>query len=217
MVRNKLHGIFVATLLCGVTAELAVWGGQAVFTKGWGLAVGIGMMTAAIPLHWLGRKGKRRCFYLPAILLNLCGSGCAIGTYYTCTGRTMEFSCLWHVWFGYVALCLLLFFSYRFASRQRNAAMLSLGGLVPVMIVSAVLWYFRPELEWSLLSFLTLFLSFFLFAYIRSAEKDRETLREISFASFGAFVLIWVAVATVLSEGEFLDVLDLPVGSRRKR
>ena len=50
------------------------------------------------------------------------------------------------------------------------------------------------------------------FGYVKALSKPDQMYRYLSFTGFGAFVLIFLIVAFILSEGEILDGLDFDIG-----
>ncbi|HOB20423.1 MAG TPA: hypothetical protein PK830_02630 [Candidatus Atribacteria bacterium] len=58
--------------------------------------------------------------------------------------------------------------------------------------------------------------SFFIIVNGLTINNDRLVLKDISYGSFGAFIIITLTVALILSEGEILDGLDIPVEGSKK-
>ena len=58
---------------------------------------------------------------------------------------------------------------------------------------------------------------FYICIFTISINNDkRSVLRDISYGSFGAFVILTVIVLVMLSDGDALSGIDLPFGGRWK-
>ena len=66
--------------------------------------------------------------------------------------------------------------------------------------------------------FFTILLSLFYHCvFALTVNNDRLVLRDISFGSFGAFVIISIVVLFILTEGEILEGFDIGGGEGKKK
>ena len=87
-----------------------------------------------------------------------------------------------------------------------------------LLVVSVVLWIINNAGFFSFCFFCLLISLFYLCVFgITLNHEERFVLRDISFGSFGSFIIITVVVIFILSEGEILENLDFGLERKRKR
>ena len=180
--------------------------------------VGILLFVLAIPIHFLGKKGARTVPYCMSICFTTIGSGLSAAGYYLYRKEALTVS---EVLVG-VLICIItnvilhLLFSW---VPNKGACKLIGGSLLAVLVILFVyLWNNAGSAYNSYLFFTTILATFTYLVYLITAGTDRPVYRDISFGSFGIFLVITTVVLIILSDGdalEFLDVFDTP-GTRRK-
>jgi hypothetical protein len=179
--------------------------GKLYIPKWYELFVGLILMLIAIPIHLLAKK--RSWLYLVSFLINSIGTGLSIAAYYSEVGINVDIMPIL-----VTILCvLLLFFVLSFISGQ---------------FINKVKYFFIAENTfWSILLFTNFILwidkglilfSFGFFAVaivwvyrvVEESESRAKCLAvcNLSFGSFGGFIIVTLIVISILSEGDVLDV-----------
>lgn len=185
----------------------------------WRIGVGIGAAIAfsvvAIICHvW----AKGRSFgYLISYILNAIGSGCAIGTLLADKGiippPELLLALLPVAGLGIMG-CLLLWIPgeiWRFVVPSVfTVAALALIGF------GTYIWICRDPLIGCTFVFSGLFYLPFPMGHSFAWDKPEQGSRYLSFAGFGAFILIAFVVILILSEGEIIDVFDIDLSGKKK-
>ncbi len=175
------------------------------------LAIGGGLMLAAIPLHLLagGRQGSfgawRHSLYISAILLNAVGTSLCEAAYYThLQARPAATTLLLGA--ALPILAALLFAGVQCLLPRHYAGLTWVFSLITVAggIASAILWARSNEkIFWSALFFAacTLLLGIIALRYTCDAAADPggdPWLKFCSYASFGLLIVVAVAVLLIL-------------------
>lgn len=174
-----------------------------------GIICSIVLMIAAIPVHILGKKNNR--FYLLSFLLNSVANGLSVSTYYLVKNKELE---LPDMLCAAVPATLILFVVYAVLSLFGKSKKITLiiAGIINVAlsVTLAFLWIFYGYALWSFAFFCSMISFFYLLVFAFTVgHNERSTLRDISFGSFGAFIVISLVVIFILSEGDIIDGLDL--------
>ena len=145
-------------------------------------------------------------WYLPALLLNAVGDGFSMSALYI--HKHLDAAVQTNLPGLRPAACALLLGCLLFLllpRRKRPAAILA--GLAAL---AALVFSFGSNDPWWIFAcFAALLAGMFLLPMgLLTGHPERGSLRYASFAGFGAFLLITVVVAFLLSEGEILDGLD---------
>lgn len=205
-------GIFIVSAL-GAAAVLKEW---------YGLIPGIILMILAIPFHWMGKK-RKHC-YLISFLINSVANSCSVAAYYVSQNIHLE---LHSLLLGVVPALAVLFLVYlmlqTFHKTKRVTVTVAciLNGLLTVGLM--VLWIIYGSTVFSFGFFTSLISFFYLCVFgITINHDERSVLRDISFGSFGSFIIITIVVIFLLTDGEILDGADFDIdiggnGKKRKK
>lgn len=182
----------------------------------YGLIVGIALMIIAIPFHCAGKK--RKAFYLFAFLINSIANGFSVSSFYISKNIYLNFFELLLALIPASAILLLVYFMLQIFNKTKKIT-ITLATIINLIltITLLVLWIMEDSLFYSFGFFGTLISIFYLCVFGISINHDeRSVLRDISFGSFGAFIIISVVIIFILSEGEILDGLDFGAGNDGK-
>ena len=186
-------------------------------SKWFGLIIGIILMLLAIPLHLLARK--RPFFYMFSFLLNFIGCGFSVSAYYLTKEWPIDLYTLLISAIPSGILLVLICLILQAFSKTKKAT-LSIAAIVNIALlaVAVIFWIITGKLFFSF-GFFCLLISLFSICIfgITINHDERPVLRDISYGSFGAFVLLTVVVMAILSEGESLEMLDIFGGSGKKK
>ena len=185
--------------------------------KWYGLIVGVLLMLSAIPFHIFGKKNK--IGYYISFFLNTVGSGFSASAYYVRMDVSINLYRMVLSAVPAIAILLLVYIMFQ-TFRKTKKITLGIGTTVNLLFLvsSAVLWVMYNAGFFSFCFFCLLISLFYLCVFgITLNHEERFVLRDISFGSFGSFIIITVVVICILSEGEILESLDIDLGRKRKR
>lgn len=184
--------------------------------KWYGLAAGIGMMILAIPFHYNAKKHPLG--YFISFIINSVASGFVVSAYYLESSNSLD---VFRLFIGAVPAAAILFLVYVMLQcfEKTKKVTLVVAGIINAVltIATTVLWIKYGLVIFSFGFFCSLICFFFLCVFgITINHDERSVFRDISFGSFGSFIIITVVVIVILSEGEVLDGLDFDVGGGKK-
>ncbi len=171
------------------------------------------MMLAAVPVHIAaGRQGREKSWLWGlCVLMNTASSSLSVAAFY------LHAECAVRAWpllqgmlpaASVTALAALLLM---LCPKQKKPALILAGLLAVALVVLSLLpavWTAQPQR--SAMLFGTLTAGFYLVAYgLTMGRGDRPLLRDLSFGSFGAGLLVGLAVLVILSDGDALELFDL--------
>ncbi len=207
--------------LCIVSASIHYGFANLVQINEWvGLGFGFIFMLVSIFFHKFGTKFK--LFYFLSFSSNMIGVGLSITAYYVIRNYALEpidyltaILISTGVIIGFNLLSLVNFF--------KNHLKLTLTLLIVVSFASSLaLWLNVPSFTG--LSFYYLNVSYFFMIGVLAISESMEDLsREMSFVSFGSYILVSIIVLIVITEGEALSgigegfgAIDPSVKKKRK-
>ena len=182
------------------------------------------MMLAAVPVHIAaGRHGREKPWLWGlCVLMNTVSSSLSVAAFYLHAEFTVQ---AWPLLQGMLpAACVtaLAALLLMLCPKYKKPALILAGLLAAVLVVLSLLpavWPAQPQR--SAMLFGTLTAVFYLVAYgLTMGRGDRPLLRDLSFGSFGAGLLVELVVLVILSDGDALEFFDLDLQelfSGRKR
>lgn len=186
--------------------------------KWYGLAGGVLLMVAAVPFHWNGKKWKTG--YLISYLLNSVGSGMSVSALFVAKDVPADLPQLLAAAIPAAGVLLLVYLMLQiFHSSKGSAIAVSTLLNIVLSVCLIVLWIMHGYRFYSFAFFCSLISLFYLCVFgITVEQEERSLLRDISFGSFGSFIILTVVVVFILSEGEILDGFepDVDLGGKRK-
>lgn len=207
--------VFFFSLIATAIFILSTLFATSVCEKYYGLVIGVILMLVAIPLHCLGNKTE--VGYIFSFLVNSVANGFSLSAYYCSKNIALNFtdmfkSCVMPLILLLVANFLLLLFPEK--KMYICAPAVAIGCIM--LIAFMVSWIKQGTLFFSL-GFFTMLLSLFYHCVVWvTANNRRPVLKDISFGSFGAFIIISFVVVFILTEGDIIDGLDLDIGGEGK-
>lgn len=185
--------------------------------KWYGLAIGIVMMIIAIPFHC---KGKKVLWgYLASFLINSIASGFVVSAYYLKSERVLDICSLLIGAIPASAIIFLVYLMLQIFNKTKEITVTVAAIINTVLTITAIVfWIMHGNLVFSFGFFCSLISFFYLCVYgITINHDERSVFRDISFGSFGSFIIISVVVIFIISEGEILDGLDFGGGDGGKK
>ena len=179
------------------------------------------VMGGALALH-LTAKG-RAAMYLVAYLLNAIGAGCLVGAIYGLRNYLPTAALLPGLFPAVVlcaAACLIPLLPRDFWKDLVSLVLLVLA--IGLVIVGIVVWASRSMPFGCAFLFSGLFVLPFPRSVFHADEEWSDRFRHLSRSGFGAFTLVSIVAAFILSDGEMIDGLDGVdlgdlVGSNKKK
>lgn len=183
--------------------------------KYYGLVIGIILMLVAIPLHCLGNKTELG--YIFSFLVNSVANGFSLSAYYCSKNIALSVGDMLKVCALPLAfLFIVCFLVYLFPESKKYVCAAVVIGCA-ALIMFMVSWIKQGSLFFSFGFFAILLSLFYLCVVWVTANSQRFALRDVSFGSFGVFILISIIVVFILTEGDIVDGLDISdVGSGEK-
>ncbi len=185
--------------------------------KWYGLAIGIIMMLIAIPFHCIGKKAQWG--YLISFVINSFACGFVASAYYLEAEITLK---LYQMFMGAVPAAAILFLVYLMLQsfNKTKKVTVTVAAIINAIltITAAFLWIKHGDIAYSFGFFSSLIGFFYLCVFVITINHDeRSVFRDISFESFGSFIIITVVVIFIISEGDVLDGFDLDLSDIRNK
>lgn len=207
--KAKAFVVFLFSLIALGLLILSTLLATAICQKWYGLAIGIGLMLLAIPFHWIGKKYKWG--YLLSFLANSIGSGFSVSAYYVSQNIPLDLYSMLLAVLPAVGILLLVYFMLQTFHKTKKVTV-TIACILNALLTIAflVFWIMDGNIIFSFVFFSSLISFFYLCVFgITIHHDERSVLRDISFGSFGSFIILTVVVIFILSEGEILDGADL--------
>lgn len=183
-----------------------------VCSKWYGLIVGATLMVAAIPLHILGKKHS--LLYVFSFLANFIGCGFSVSAYYLTKGLSINILELIIASIPSAAILMLIYLMLQTYSKTKKVT-LSIATVInfALLIVAVVYWIKTGKTFFSFGFFCLLVTLFSICVFgVTINHDERSVLKDISYGSFGSFIILTVVVIVILSEGDVLDAADPGIG-----
>jgi hypothetical protein len=182
-----------------------------------GLAIGIVLMILAIPFHKLAKKLPS--LYVVSFLMNSIASGFSVSTYYAYKDISPDLFALVIAVLPAGAMLALAYLMVQAFPRVRSKAFPVTALMNIVLLVIAIVFWIRTGWVVFSFGFFALLLSLFYLCVFRTVidHDERSILKDISFGSFGSFVILTVVVVVILSEGDILEIGSFDFGSSKRK
>lgn len=205
--KGKPFVVFFFTITAYILFDFSIVFAMSVCTEWYGLVVGAVLMVLAVPAHIFAKKHK--IFYFLSYILNTVGSGFAASAYYLEKGHSVIPESLFLPMLIPTAVTLVTYLLVRiFPKAKKYVFTIATLGTIAMLIAFAVLWIRNGYEYYSFAFFNTVFTLFYVVTdVVTVSEADREVIRDISFGSFGIFLIIFIVVLFIITEGEILDGL----------
>ena len=174
-------------------------------------------MIVAIPFHC---KGKKMLWgYLASFIINSVASGFVVSAYYLKREIVLD---IYNLLIGAIpasAIVFLVHLMLQSFNKTKKVTITVAAIINAVLTITAIVfWIMHGNVVFSFGFFCSLISFFYLCVFgITINHDERAVLRDISFGSFGSFIIISVVVIFILSEGEILDGLDFGSGNGSKK
>lgn len=184
--------------------------GQGWFSLWYGLPVGGALMLLSIPLHWMGEKNG--CGYVACFLFNTAGMGFCASAYYSMTGISAALDRLLPALALPLAILLVGCVLFTLFPQAKQPIVAVLIMLEIGLLIATVVFFIKRGGDFYAFSLFSLLIACFYTAVygLTVDEEERDILRDISFGSYGAFLLVGVAalVAVACISGDGCDFDD---------
>lgn len=205
--KGKPFIVFFFTITAYILFAFATVFAMSVCTEWYGLIIGAVLMVLAVPSHIFAKKHK--ILYALSFVLNTVGSGFAASAYYLEKQYAVVPESLFLPMLIPTTVSLVTYLLVRLFPKGRKF-ILSIATLcsIAMLIAFAVLWIKNGYEYYSFAFFNTVFTLFYIVTdAVTISEADRNVIRDISFGSFGIFLVIAMVVLFIISEGEILEGL----------
>lgn len=177
-----------------------------------GLIIGILLMLLAIPMHVAAKKFS--FLYVFSFLLNFIACGFSVSAYYI--KRNIS-PALFEIILALIPAALILSLIYImlkiFSKTKKLTLTLALIINVLLLILSVIFWIRTGQVIFSSCFFCLVISLFFICIFgVTINHIERPVLRDISYGSFGTFVILTVVIIFILSEGDILDLSGIELG-----
>lgn len=207
MMKRKALEQAIFTLFLMVLMSVSAWVAFRLLPEWTGFAVSGAGTVLAILSYFAGRG--RNIGYLLCTFFNTVGAGCAIGAFYhyqTPFPGVKELLLVAGIWTGFLLLFLLAMNLKASPWLAGIAFFLWLTG----MVVSVVLWCMGAGPWWSFSFYLGLCVAFwsavvYADTMVQDDSEEGSVWQIFGMLSFGAYFLVLLVVALVLSEGDCCD------------
>lgn len=205
--KGKPFMVFLFTIIAYVVFALSTVFAMSVCTEWYGLIVGAVLMVLAVPSHIFAKKNKP--LYVLSYILNTVGSGFAASAYYLEKEHSVIPESLFLPMLIPAAVSFVTYLLVRLFLKARKFVLtIATLGTIAMLIAFAVLWIRKGYEFYSFAFFNTVFTLFYVVTdAVTVSECDRNVIRDISFGSFGIFLVVAMVVLFIITEGEILDGL----------
>ena len=198
-VRCRAIVVFLFALVSLLLFTLCCHMGQGWFSLWYGLPVGGVLMLLSIPLHRLGEKNGFG--YVAGFLFNTAGMGFCASAYYSMAGVSAALDRLCPALIlplGILLVGCILFVVFAQAKQPVAAILIVLE--IGLLIATVVFFAKRGGDFYAFSLFSLLIAGFYTVIYALTVdEEERNILRDISFGSYGAFLLVGVAALVAIA------------------
>ncbi len=180
-----------------------------------GLVLGIILMLAAIPLqHW---GSKTQIGYILSFFVNSVANGFSVSAYYNSKGIEINSTDMLRACVLPIVLLFIVYIIVQFFPKTKKYACIGAVALCFVALVVLLVLWIRHKAPLYSFGFFAVLLSLFYHCVAGvTVNNSRLVLRDISFGSFGAFIVISLVVLFIITEGEILEGFDISSGSGKK-
>lgn len=211
--------VFMFSIIAIAAFIVTTFSATLICAKWYGLIIGIFLMLAAVPCHITGKKN--RAGYLFSFVLNSVGNGFSASALYLQSDIPLPFVEALIPAVPAAGILLLVYLLLQIFSKTKRFTVTT-AVIINCLLIAAlvVLWIMKGPAYFSFGLFCLIISLFYLCVFgITLGRDERSVLRDISFGSFGSFIILTVVVIFVLSEGEILDGfdIDIPRGKKGKK
>ncbi len=205
--KGKSFVVFFFTITAYIVFAFSTIFAMSVCKEWYGLVVGAVLMVLAIPTHIFAKKHK--ILYLLSYILNTVGCGFAASAYYLEKQYSVVPESLFIPMLIPASVSLVTYLLVRFSPKIKKIVLtIATIGTIVMLIVFAVLWIRNGYAYYSFAFFNAVFTLFYVVTNaVTVSESYREVIRDISFGSFGIFLVIAMVVLFIISEGELFEGL----------
>lgn len=203
--KGKPFIVFIFAIMAYVLFAFSTIFAISICTEWYGLIVGAVLMVLAVPVHIFAKKHKP--LYILSYALNTIGSGFVVSAYYLEKELNVIPESLFLPMLIPALVSLVTYLLIRlFPKIKKFVLAVSTIGTIAMLIAFAVLWIKNGYDFYSFAFFNAVFTLFYVVVdAVTTGEYDRLVIRDISFGSFGIFLVIALVVLFIISEGEILD------------
>lgn len=208
--------VFLSSLVATGIFIFSTLFATSVCTKWYGLLIGVALMLVAIPIHCQGEKSK--VCYVLSFLVNSVANGFSLSAFYNDQNEALNVSEMLKACVLPIALLFVVFLLVQLFPGIKKYICISgvvIGSIM--LVVFIVLSVRQGGVIYSFGFFSTLLSLFYHCVMGVTANNKRDGLRDISFGSFGAFIIISIVVLFVISDGELLEAFDISGGESGKK
>lgn len=214
--KRKPFVIFAFSSMALILMSVSTIIGCAIINRWFGIIAGLAFMLIALPVHILAKRHSY--IYILSFLLNSIGTGLSVSAYYTVKKVYLDYTQILIAIL--LILCILLmtaFFLLKWPSNKKTIIVAISIVLTLLLISSIFLWVIKGLVVFSFGFFSTLLALFYILVFAVSINTNRSLFRDISYGSFGGIIILTMVVILILSEGDFLDVLDFSGGGKKSK
>lgn len=221
--KAKVPAITVFALISLVIFTISTMLSCYVMTKWYGIIVAVLLMIAAIPFHCIGKKAKWG--YIVSFVLNSIANGFSLSAVYIKNGYEPKLHSMLSAIIPSAVILLFVCLMMQFFGKSKKVTVtFACIADIIMMMVCIMRWITKDNDVFDSFAFFSLLITLFylcVFGFAVNHEK-RRTLRYISFGSFGAFIILTLVVAFIVSEGDVLDGIEILAdtdarGKKRKK
>lgn len=216
---RKASQILLFSLISLALLVVSAFAARQLFQSWYSLAAGIFLMALAIPFHILGKRISS--LYVISFLMNSVAAGFSVCTYYIVKNYPLNLETMMLAVFPAAGVLFLtvICFPPLFKSKKTTVGV-SVVLAILFTCLSILFWVKTQRLFYSMSFFSFLSVLFYIGVFsVSTGRSNRNILRDISFGSFGSFIILAIAVSVLLSEGEVLGdaAPDIDLGSRPQK
>lgn len=207
--KGKSFIVFLFSIIAYVLFALSTLLAVSVCKEWYGLIIGAILMALAVPAHILAKKSK--FLYILSFALNTVGSGFAASAYYLEKGLNIIPESMFLPMLIPALVSLVTYLLIRiFPKIKKIILTASTIATVLMLIAFAVLWIKNGYEFYSFVFFNTVFTLFYVVVNAVTVNNNEHVVfRDISFGSFGIFIVVALVVVFIITEGDILDgILD---------
>lgn len=204
---GKPFVVFMFTIIAYILFALSTIFALSICTEWYGLVIGAILMILAVPVHMFAKN--HNMFYVLSYALNTVGSGFAVSAYYLEKQLIVIPENMFLPMLIPAIISLITYLLIRVFPKIKKFVLATFTiGTIAMLIAFAVLWIKNGYEFYSFAFFNFVFTLFYVVVdAVTVGEYDRLVIRDISFGSFGIFLVIALVVLFIISEGEILDGL----------
>lgn len=210
----KAKLIFLFSLITYLIAGLSTLICVRVLPEILGLILGFGFMIVALILHLIA-KHNHPLLFIGSCFINAVATGLSIGAYYATKEIFLSVLTVVLLFLPYAIITYLTCLLITNCKKKRTGG--NILGLTFFVLAALCVGFWKQSTFFSYGFFVLIVAVFYFILALKTLKTPRNILSDLSFTSFGFYLLVAYVVIVILSEGDLGDLITDWFDSKKKK